>query len=220
MVGKQKEPYHIHMDLLRSRVPYFAASLKECWNNNKVPKETTLEDADPADFDAVVHWIYEQKLPTYRLDRSSEGGSEDDSDDESTGVFVSFGRLPSIYGLANFLMMHDLQDALLDADLEDLRKNETSYRLVGIAQIFDLQLTSTPLYEVALRSYCERTVKREVLTESFKADVRGTNVDSHALKDIFLLCEELRRMTWTRLAEEKDKCKYHIHPDGMKCAQE
>ncbi|KAK5942552.1 hypothetical protein PMZ80_005117 [Knufia obscura] len=219
LVGKEKEPYHIHMDLLRSQVPYFAASLKECWNNNKVPQETTLEDADPADFDAVVHWLYEKKLPAYKLGRTCEA-DEDDSGDESTTAFVSCGRLSSIYKLANFLMMHDLQNALIDADIYDSKTNHRCYALSGLSEIFDLELANTPLYQMALRSYCEDTIDRKAISEDFKSDVQDSNAEPQVLKDIFLLCEELRRTSWTPLFEEEDKCKYHIHPDGKKCAQE
>ncbi|KAK5957784.1 hypothetical protein OHC33_000973 [Knufia fluminis] len=216
LVGKQKEPYHIHLDLLRSRVPYFAASLKECWNDNKVPQETTLENAEPADFDAVVHWIYEKTLPSYTLGQPSD---KDDGFDKCTGFLADFEQVRSIYRLANFLMMHDLQNKLTVADMEDLKNNSSSYTLPDIGNIFDLELGSTPYYQMALRSYCEDTISRKTVSESFKKDVQDPKVDPQVLKDVFLLCEELRRTTWT-LAKEKDECKYHIHPDGKKCAQQ
>lgn len=141
---------------------------------------------------------------------------DDKSEDESEDLLR--GSIESVYKLADFVMIHDLQNALIDLDLQDLEKNILHYSLRGVSTIFNLNLTSTPFYHMAIRSYCESIVGSAVFKDEEKKMIQDFDGDAQFLKNSILLCEDLRRTSWTPSAEEKDKCKYHIYPDGKKCA--
>lgn len=139
--------------MLRGHSPYFAASLKEGWNNGEEPQTTYLEEARPDGFSIVVHWIYEKWLPSYNIPQRVD--QDDDDDDEEGFGFPGVVPMRKTYKLAKFLLIHDLANALTDADHEDSRVKIAIYTLEALSDISNDDLGRTPLYQMALHSYCE-----------------------------------------------------------------
>lgn len=215
LVGKERESYYIHEDLLQIHSPYFATALKPCWNDGKTPMQLELENASPAAFDVVVHWIYEQNLPTYSVGQSRD--EDDETPAQSTNFMSNYGLMYSVYKLADFLLMHDLQNAVMDARLKHLREGNLHCTLRGISHLYDAGMEGTLMYEMAIRSYADAVAGDFLSKEQKESEIKEFDGSLEVLKAAFLRVEKLRGTTWTSLEDEKDKCRYHIHPDEKKC---
>lgn len=215
LVGKERESYYIHEDLLQIHSPYFATALKPYWNDGKAPMQLELENASPAAFDVVVHWIYEQNLPTYSVGQSKDG--DDETPAQSINFMNKYVLMYSVYKLADFLLMHDLQNAVMDARLKFLREGNVHCTLCGISQLYDAGMEGTLMYEMAIRNYADAVIGDLLSKEQKELEIKEFDGSLEVLKAAFLRVEELRCTTLTLLNDERDKCKYHVHPDGKKC---
>ncbi|KAK5099012.1 hypothetical protein LTR70_000866 [Exophiala xenobiotica] len=64
LVGSKRKRFHIYKDLLRAKSPYFAASLKYCWNGD-MDEVYLNEDANA--FGRFTNWMFRDTIPVVDL---------------------------------------------------------------------------------------------------------------------------------------------------------
>ncbi|KAK5957783.1 hypothetical protein OHC33_000972 [Knufia fluminis] len=203
-IGPDHEAHHIHRDLLCEKSPYFAAALKECWS--KGVNEYVLEDIAPADFDVIVHWVYKEKLPWYL----TAGGFQ------ATGLGNAAITMRHMYALADRWMMHDLQNALVDEELKDLRNMGNHWDWSGLRDVCDQGLCHTPSYTVVMRSFVGWLAETDPDDEEYRETINGLGESSALLREVFLQLHMFIHEKWVSVSDAR-KCDFHIHPNGQKC---
>lgn len=221
-MGASQEEYNFHKDLLIDRCPYFAAALKEDWNNGK--DTCTLQDAIPADFDVVAYWVYTGTLPEGILDDDDDdsdddmsAGSSDQADENASddAGHETLDRLLALYKLADFLQMHDLQNALLNEEHRLLVKEGEFYNWKGLKVFFKHDLTHTPLYRLAKDSFSEAALDKESFT-FFNGDQEDVKENAELASDLLVHIHKYHHKPANQM-EKVNTCDYHILPDGKRC---
>ncbi|KAK5957780.1 hypothetical protein OHC33_000969 [Knufia fluminis] len=196
LVGSEKKAYTIHKDLLMSKCPYFGAALKECWNEDKT--EITLKGAQPQQFEVVIDWLYEGRLPKYW------------SKIEESDIFSIINKTPAVYKLAHELLLSGLQNDLVDVLLQTSDEHKILHNLSGACSVVKQDLSHTPLYKLVLRN----------AVKCFAANMMGEEVGSQLdylmkypelVKDFLTELHAYQRKPWQSIKAEESS-KYHIKP--------
>lgn len=63
-MGKQKEVFDVHENLIRASSPFFDKAMSDSWQKS-TQEHIELPDDDPEIFGIYVHWLYRGTLPVY-----------------------------------------------------------------------------------------------------------------------------------------------------------
>ena len=193
IVGSEKKRYSLFKDLLCEKSTYFATALKKCWNGDKT--EIILDKAEPDEFEVVVDWIYYGELPKYWFG---------DAIKDEFGVVE---RTPSLYKLADELVILQLQNDTVDALLQTNDRRIVVNNVLGVARIAQKELTHTPLYELVLRN----AVTSFVTTAKGSIHTACTMLTGYpeVLEVFSLELQEYQRQPWEGIKPEESS-EYHI----------
>lgn len=108
--------------------PFFATSLKDCWNGESLQVE--LPDVDSNTFNTVMEWVYRLSKPA---------GLE---------IYYNHMKVARLYKFVDFLMMENEKNALIDAYASRM----LSITFADLQNIYNLELSHTKLFSLALRN--------------------------------------------------------------------
>lgn len=198
LVGTEKTVFRLPKDFLRSKVPYFEASLKDCWNGRS--NEIVFSDVDKAVFECFVDYLFMGKVPTYFVDGYSKSSRVRD--------------IIALYSFADKLMYPKMKNDLADTEVGLLKNG--SWHVRGVALVYAAGLASTPFYRLALAScvtyYLARNPKWDDMESQIDEGLRYPEV----IKDLFRSIFEHGRGE-LKNPEESDACLFHDHTDGSSC---
>lgn len=199
LVGSEKTVYNLYNDLLCAKCPYFAARLKACWNNDD--EEVWLEDAEPKDFGVAVDWMYCAELPLYFT--SSSSGDK----------FTYFRSMPTVYKLADKLMMVDLQNALIVSFLEHNQKYHLISTFFSVVDVVELDLCHTPLYQLMIRDAVKHYLDKDCSQTQIEETVAKLSKYPNLLHDVFILITKYHQHPWAKLSPA-DASQYYVEDRG------
>ncbi len=126
-------------------------------------------------------------------------------------------ELISAYKLADELLICALKNAVIDAGLQNQKDRNRAISLTTVVKLWDMQLSDTQLFRMALRSHVRNMVKNSGKRELH--DYGGnTKIYSRSslLKQVFESTYECLSTKWTAVYNEP-WCTYHDHFDGSRC---
>ncbi|KAK5948919.1 hypothetical protein OHC33_010005 [Knufia fluminis] len=198
VVGKKKTSYMLHKDLLIARSPYFATSLKHCWNGKR--NKVDLLNEDCTAFEAFVDWLYKEG-PTAHI---------------FEGEILNISYLAACYKLADKFMIESLKNQLVNDLRTKCMQSNSRFGFDAVLVLHKCELCQTKLYQLAMRSSVCFFVE---CPEAFEAD-RGGLDEIHEVpelaKDIMEHIRQYNKDPWEDFWEEP-RCTYHDHTDGRKC---
>lgn len=196
LVGSEKTAYSIHKDLLMSKCPYFGAALKECWNKDKT--EITLKHAQPQQFEVVIDWLYEGRLPEY-------WSKIDDGCPDSI-----IEKTPGVYKLADELLLSELQNNLIDVLVRTCNEHKRIHDLSDACAVVKQELNHTPLYKLVLRN-AVRCFDAAMSGDELRSQINRIMEYPELVTDYLIQLHEYRRTPWESVKVEESS-KYHIKP--------
>ncbi|KAK5087335.1 hypothetical protein LTR70_002176 [Exophiala xenobiotica] len=203
LVGQDKTRYKLHKVLLTAKSPYFATSLKDCWNGKT--NDIDLTDEDTSAFDVFVDWLYEGSIGVPR----SIGVGED--------LFATHTILTlKVFRLAEKFMINEMKNSLLDAVKDCFAKRRHSANILALSDLHSHEGSDTQLYRMFLRDCVARYMKSPACFEGDKNGMGELMEDPKVAKDMLENIREYNKAPWGFMYEAEG-CEYHDHTDGSKC---
>lgn len=197
LIGKKRKRFNIYKDPLCAKSPYFAASLKSCWNGNT--NELYL-DEDANAFGHFTNWLFQDTIPTIDLG-SCEGLAE----------------ITAFYKLADFLLVEDLRNVILDAVLKYLKTNLWAFGFFSLFHLREQNLQTTPLYKLVLRSSVRAFVNGpERFEEGAAEDTEFLRGKPELMMDIIDGVREYNKKPYDQVWK-CHPCEYHEHEESAIC---
>lgn len=198
LVDSGKSAFRLPKSFLRSKVPYFETSLKDCWNGST--NEVVLNDVNKAVFEVFVDYLYEDKIPSYFEDAYSAGFDVRD--------------MVILYSFADRLMFLQMKNDLIDLEMKLLSK--ACWTLQGLKHVCRAELINSALYRLALGSLVSNLLTTHPKWEEINSGIEEILNYPDVVKDLFRsICEQQR-------GEQKrpidcNPCEFHDHTDGSCC---
>jgi len=197
LVGSKRKRFHIYKDLLRAKSPYFAASLKYCWNGDT--DEVYLnEDANA--FGHFTNWMFRGTVPVVDLG-SPEG----------------LAAITAFYKLADFLLVEDLRNLIMDAILKYLKDNTWDVNFFSLFSLREQNLRTTPLYKLFLRSSVRLFVRGpDRFEDGGDNDIGFLSDKPELMLDILEGVRDYNKKPWD-LVWKCHRCEFHEHEESTIC---
>ena len=195
-VGNKRKRFNIYKDLLIEKSPYFAASLKTCWNQTN---EVFLS-GNPEAFAHVVNWLFRDIIPPVDLS-CCEG----------------LASVTAFYKAADFLLIETLKNDIVDGVLRYLETNNWAFNFYSVSFLRDHYLEDRSLYKLVFRSAIRFFMNGP---ESFEDG--GDNDLSFLIDKPELMVEimqGIREFNKTPYDQvwKCHKCEYHEHEESCIC---
>jgi hypothetical protein len=207
-VGPTKEHFYVHKDKLCAKVPYFDKMFKGGFLE-AANKSATFPEDNPADFDLLIRWIYEDVIEPLEPDIPAKcpAGTQLKFDNDYLDFYV----------FAEKLCVPELQDRIMDALLAQLKSTQSILWGDTIKLVYKQTSKNSPMRKLAVY-----TVKYVLECRSFQELCPVSEVQeilqSHEefLPDLLTLQRE-----WAYTAGAtykvvdpswiKDTCQFHCH---------
>lgn len=136
--------------------------------------------------------------------------------DMETGSRAGTLHLRQAYRIADQLLMHDLQNALMDQIALCYKRNNSSFGPLSLKQVAD-ELHTTPCYRFAIKS-AVRNIMRNIRGEVWAEGMENFRDNPDVMRDIIKGVISWNVRSWSARCTE-DLCEFHIHPDGQRCSK-
>lgn len=163
--------------------------MKDNWDHKN---EVHLEKEDPKAFDILVDWMFRGVLPSI--------------------LKISYTKLANVYCLADFLIMPQAKNEVVDSILRLWAPKKTCLNMNGLRHIHDGGAFETPLFDLAVRS-ATRCFMVHGTTATLTDELIGY---PHVMLALLKSIDQWRVKSWEHPTLE-DKCTWHNHKDGGKC---
>ncbi|KAI6853114.1 hypothetical protein KC323_g9428 [Hortaea werneckii] len=204
LVGVEEREYRVHQDLLSSNSPYFAAAVKEEWEEGQERRISLLDDSAAA-VDLYIQWIYNKRIFCRQPLEEIEKGQEE------LGVLID----GFIFG--EKIQDGDFKDAIIDAliaSVSTIGKEDRYWYPSG--EMVDRAYKGTPpgsplrrlLIDMHVHHGCRDWVEDGACPE-FLIDL---------VRDLLNVCNVSHMSDPT--TQQVSSCPYHHHGDDFQCYRE
>jgi hypothetical protein len=202
-VGEANTPFHIHETLLRVNSPFFDKALKELWKALG-ERTVTLSYTKPEIFMIYMQWLYTGRLFCTKADDEFVDEAEDDEKGSGENL-----RWNDCYRLADFLQNFDFKDALIDAAIEKVVKEE--YCSSSFARV---------VYENSGKNSANRKLIVEMIVNIWARDRWERYLSERSTEDMLFdvlvhisskLENGIKSNNYRTFFDMSDTCKYHEH---------
>lgn len=205
--------------MLTNKSPYFESRLKDCWTDGDADTALLLEHIDADAFEGIVEWMYNSRIPhciiQEELNTLPRYHDEEWAHEEEVTASHSYGLLFHIHKTADELLMHELQNELIDWAIQDCIKTETWYTLDSVRSCHNVGLTHTPFDRMVL--YACITLYMDKATgvpKSWPNEIQVLTDYPVAMADLMsMMADRYHKEEWVEL-KDIDHCVFHIHPAG------
>jgi len=204
LVGQEKTKYKLHKVLLTSKSPYFATSLKDCWNGKT--NEIDLTDEDSSAFDVFVDWLYEDSVSV-----STPMGAAEYWPEAYTILLLK------VFKLADKFMVNEMKNSLLDVVKDCFKKLGRAANINALCALRFHEGSDTQLYRMFLRDCVALYMKAPARFDGDKGGMGKLLENPEVAKDMLESIREYNKAPWGPM-HEAERCEYHGHTDGSKCA--
>lgn len=179
-----------------SKSPYFAASLKTCWNG--VSNDVYLqEDADA--FVQFVNWLFEGTVPEVNLNTCS-----------------GLADVVAFYKLADFLLIETLKNDIIDATLKYLEQKTWAFNFFSLCYARE-HISGTQFYKLVLRSSVRMFMNGpESFREGADNDIAFLHAKAELMLEIITGVREYNEKPYAQVWK-CSRCEYHEHEQSDIC---
>jgi len=205
-VGETKEKFHVHKELLCTKVPYFAKIFKGGFTES-VDNSATFQEDSPEAFDLLIEWVYSGTGAIRKLVLAPK------VDDDSTLLFS--WPVIDFYSLADRFCLLDLRDKIFDAYFATQKKRRYNPKAWFIRE----GCSKLP-QQSGLRRYLVLACVQLIIVEQKKPRWNtGEMVDIlHENKDlVFDILENLRSGIVPQHPTDLPPCTFHSHEEKETC---
>lgn len=204
VVGVEEHEYRVHQDLLSGNSPYFAAAVKEEWEEGQ-KRRIPLPDDSAAAVDLYVQWVYDRRVASRQpLEKLKDG-------QEELGVLIdSF-----IFG--EKIQDGDFKDAIIDAlisSVSTIGKEDKCWYPAGekVDRAYKGTPPGSPLRRLLVDMHVyhgHRDWVKDDASPDFLVDL---------VRDLLDVCDVSLRSDPT--SQHVSSCPYHCHRDDAQCYSE
>ncbi|KAJ9663345.1 Transmembrane emp24 domain-containing protein 10 [Neophaeococcomyces mojaviensis] len=196
--------YACHRDLLEASSPFCAAKLKDCWNEGK--NEIHLDDQEPAAAEIWIDWMYKNFLSRAPLSIDTET--------------LRIGLIAKTYKLADYLIIPDLKNDLMDLIMDQHKKSRKWFTLHALIDLWEVDESDSGLFKYVFRSsiLSFMTSPKFYLTGSGELKKISTRADTTLLLKVIEGIMVWNVKSWDLPSDDK-KCDYHDHSEGSSCKE-
>ena len=198
-VGREKKKYTVYKALLTVKSHWFAARLNGRWQCE--PIEIEMEDESTDTFDWILGYMF-----------GCEVGCID-----NPGFRAFLYRMAPVYKLADKLLMTSLKNEIIDLVLEMMTEGKKASSFKDVFSLWELDLSSTELYRLALRDSVRYFVPRPSQFHLARPSMMSLYAEPDPVKQVFECIQEYNAIPWNQPSKEGG-CEYPDHSDRSSCS--
>lgn len=157
-------------------------------------------------FEILIDYVYTGSLPEYF------------SKAYLAGTRYGMIDLIRLYGLTDRFMLVKMKNDIVDLEFRALVEGDCAWDFQGLLDVFEAELSSTPLYQLALMSSVRLFLKtsdkevRQHMEDTMAALVKYPDLSHDVLKAI----SQFVKKPWPAVAKSHP-CDFHDHSEGDEC---
>lgn len=160
----------------------------------------TYPDEDPNAFGHFTNWIFRETIPAVDL-----------------GTLEGLAAITAFYKLADFLLIEDLRNVIMDSILKYLKDNTWDLNFFSLSFLRERNLRTTPLYRLALRSAVRMYIHcPERFEEGAANDIEFLIDKPELMMDILEGVREYNKKPYDQVWK-CHRCEFHEHEDSAIC---
>ena len=133
------------------------------------------------------------------------------------GSCEGLAQITRLYKLADFLLVEELRNVIVDAILKYLEEKKWGFNFYSLSVLREKNLRSTPLYKLVLRSSVRRFINApEVFEEGAAEDIEFLDDKPELMMEILEGVRDYNKMPYGQVWK-CHKCEFHEHEDSPIC---